>query len=64
MTEDTIISRHGDLTPRICRRCHSVIRGPARRVSEGGHIEYECIHNCTQREWKESSTGEAREVKA
>lgn len=58
MNETTILWRDSDLTPRICRRCHCAIRGPVRRVSEGGHTQYECIDACTEREWMESSAGE------
>lgn len=58
MTEETVLWRDSDLTPRICRKCHCAIRGPLRRVSENGHTQYECIHPCTDREWIESCTGE------
>jgi len=57
----TILWSEGDITPRICRRCHSQIRGPMRRVSENGYIEYECADPCREADWlDDSSAGEAR----
>lgn len=59
----TIIDRPADLTPRICRRCHSRIDGAARMLSDRGVVEYEHVHDCPERAWPVNSwTGEATEV--
>ena len=62
MNECSILDRPLDLTPRICHRCHSVIRDTVRRVSERGVVLYEHTYDCMPDPDRCCATGEAREV--
>lgn len=56
---ESIVYREHDLTPRLCRRCHCVVVGTARKLSDRGVIYYEHLE-CSERPWPlMSECGEA-----
>ncbi len=63
MTSIDLLYRPMDPTIRICRKCHCVIPGEARRVVERGVVCYEHTYDCRPDPDRCCATGEAREIR-